>query len=1112
VRRLRWLAITASLAVLCATLPLGVGSAETVVLSPASIVDDGGKVVTLVTGDVVEARDGAVVSVRPGKGRERLGFLTQRLNGHQYVLPGDAMGLLSAGRVDRSLFDVTRLLEDGYDDARRDDVPLIVRYETPSVRVNTLERLGRHAKVTGEVPEFNVVTARTAKRDAAAWWAELIGGGKGRGLAGGVTSIALDGKLRLSLDQSTTQIGAPAAWQAGFTGRGVRVAVLDSGVDTSHPDFAGRVAAVHDFTGSADDGDVDGHGTHVASIVAGNGAASSGRHKGVAPEATLLVGKVCADDGCSESALLAGMQWAVEQGAKVVNMSIAQPDTPGLDLIEEAVDVLSAKHGTLFVAAAGNYGDWGPGWVGSPSTADAALSVAAGTRYDNIAWFSGRGPRPGDAAVKPEIVAPGVDITAARSSTSSLPGDEYTQLGGTSMASPHVAGAAVLLAQKHPQWSGSQLKAALIGTAHQLTDVDLDAQGAGRVDVAAAVRAPVVADTGVLNLGVRQWPHHDDQPVVKTVTYRNDGGEPLSLSLTGTLTGPGGTAPSPMITVEPSQLSVPAGGTASATITVDTSMPAPDGRYTGKVTATAGSATVGTLVSVTREARHHNLTIKVLDRRGEPAEAYNSLITSWADNSSVFEWTPGEHTTRLPVGDYTVGGLVATDPYTDEESVTLLAQPRLRLTADTTIVLDARAGRPIQVTVPEPDAAFVNASMGYQLPVPFPGYPTGLNWTNEGRGFDNMFVAQVGSATTGDTFQSDISADWARPDGAGSYLDSPYAYHLGWTSDGRIPTGLTRQLRPADLATVEKTYQGPAGRNASVGSAVMGGTSFLATTKMALPAVRTEYYYGSPHARWSNFFTQLGGPASTASQNILDSVDVRYQPGRGYRESWNGAVFGPAFGAGVPGQASDVSRLRDDRFMASVGLLVDAVPGHGGGPRQATDSGRTALFRDGQLLAESKLAGRLSTDLPAEAATYRLESELDRHSFSAVSTKVAVAWTFRSAHENASLPVALPLMAVRFAPVLDENDAAVAGQPFQIPIRVEHQPGSAVEKVTGLTVQVSYDDGATWQAAALTGAGERWTASVHHPAGAQHVSLRAVATDSNDGRVEQTITRAYLLK
>lgn len=1109
-KRMRWLAIPAGLAVVWAALPWRVGSAATVV-SPRSIVEVRDGVVTLVTGDVVEARDGVIVSVRPGKGREGVGFLTQRLNGHQYVLPGDAMGLLSAGRVDRSLFDVTRLLTDGYDDKRREDVPLIVRYEASSARADARERVGRYAKVTGEVPALNVVAARTAKRDAAAWWADLTGGNKSRDLAGGLTSIALDGKLRLSLDRSTAQIGAPAAWQAGFTGRGVRIAVLDTGVDTSHPDFAGRIAEVRDFTGSTGGKDVEGHGTHVASIMAGSGAASDGRYKGVAPEATLLVGKVCAGDECSESALLAGMQWAAEQGARVVNLSISQLDTPGRDLVEETIDELSAKHGTLFVAAAGNYGDLGSGSVGSPSTADAALSVAAGTRDDNVGSFSGRGPRTGDAAVKPEIVAPGVDITAARSSMSERPGDQYTQLGGTSMASPHVAGAAALLIQKHPKWTASQLKTALVGTARQLTDVDVDAQGAGRVDAAAAVLAPVVADVGVLNLGVQQWPHDDDQPVVRTVTYSNDGSKPIPLNLTGTLTGPNGTAPPSMITVEPSQLTVPAGGSASAVVTVDTSVSTPDGRYTGKVAATAGSDTVSTLVSVVREVEKHDLTIKVLDRRGEPAGAYNSLITSWADNSSVFEWEPGEHTTRLPVGDYTVGGLVATDPYTDEQTVTLLAQPKLHLTADTTIVLDARTGRPIQVTVPEPAAAFVNASMGYRLPATFPEYPTGLNWTNEGRGFDNMFVGQLGSATTGDTFQSDIGADWARPDGTGSYLNSPYSYHLGWTSAGKMPTGLTRQLRLADLATVQKTYRGPVGRNALAGSAAIGSTGFLANIEMTLPAVRTEYYYGSPHARWYNSFIQIAGPDPAVSQNTLSNVDVRYQAGRGYQETWNGAVFGPAFGTRVAEGGAGVIRLRDDQFMASVGLLVDAVPGHSGGGRQASDSARTALFRDGQLLVEMEQPGRLFADLPAEAATYRLESELDRSSFATVSTKVAVAWTFRSAHENASLPVALPLMAVRYAPVLDENNATAAGQPFQIPIWVEHQHGSAARKVIGLTVQVSYDDGATWQAAALNGAGARRTASVHHPANAQHVSLRAVATDSNGGRVEQTINRAYLL-
>ncbi|WP_231648290.1 S8 family serine peptidase [Saccharothrix sp. NRRL B-16348] len=250
--------------------------------------------------------------------------------------------------------------------------------------------------------------------------------------------VWLDGIRKPSLDRSVAQIGAPTAWQAGYTGQGVKVAVLDSGVDQTHPDLAGQEVAERNFTDDPDTTDRVGHGTHVAATIASAGE----KYRGVAPDARILDGKVCSLD-CSESWILAGMQWAVDQGADVINVSLGGTDTPGLDPLEEAVNTLSAQSGTLFVIAAGNSGR--PGTVGSPGSADAALTVGAVDRQDGIAEFSSRGPRLGDGAVKPDITAPGVDIVAAKAATGSIGvpvGDGHVAVSGTSMASPHVAGAA----------------------------------------------------------------------------------------------------------------------------------------------------------------------------------------------------------------------------------------------------------------------------------------------------------------------------------------------------------------------------------------------------------------------------------------------------------------------------------------------------------------------------------------------------------------------------------------------------------------------------------------------------------------------------------------------
>ncbi|MFF0249192.1 S8 family serine peptidase [Streptosporangium sandarakinum] len=256
-----------------------------------------------------------------------------------------------------------------------------------------------------------MTTLSLPKSGAAQAWKDMTGGA--RTLAAGTAKIWLDGRLSYTLDRSTEQIGATEAWKQGMTGEGVTVAVLDSGYDPDHPDLKGVVTQTRNLSEEPDIRDNLGHGTHVASTVAGNGE----KYRGVAPGARLAVGKVGGAAGASESAVVAGMEWAaLEAKAKIVNFSMAAPDEPGIDPVEQAVNTLSAKAGTLFVVGAGNSGR-SP--VSSPAGADAALTVGAVDRRDRMAAFSSTGPRAGDHAVKPDITAPGAGIDA----TGRAPGD-----------------------------------------------------------------------------------------------------------------------------------------------------------------------------------------------------------------------------------------------------------------------------------------------------------------------------------------------------------------------------------------------------------------------------------------------------------------------------------------------------------------------------------------------------------------------------------------------------------------------------------------------------------------------------------------------------------------
>lgn len=158
--------------------------------------------------------------------------------------------------------------------------------------------------------------------------------------------------------------------------------------------------------------------------------------------------------------------------------------------------------------------------IGAPASTDAALAVGAVDKTDAMADFSSRGPRLGDGAVKPDLVAPGVAVTAARA------GGGHVAMDGTSMAAPHVSGAAALLAEEHPNWTGQQLKAALIGSTTPVAGTEYD-QGAGRVDVARAITQTVTATPANLGLGVVAWPHTD--AVEKPLTYHNDGPADVTL-------------------------------------------------------------------------------------------------------------------------------------------------------------------------------------------------------------------------------------------------------------------------------------------------------------------------------------------------------------------------------------------------------------------------------------------------------------------------------------------------------------------------------------------------------------------------------------------------------
>ncbi|MDP9791932.1 subtilisin family serine protease [Catenuloplanes nepalensis] len=1055
---------------------------STATAAPATVPATAGQAaqtVTLITGDRVTVRPGDRVEVTRGAGREHVRFVTSRVGGHTSVIPSDAASLLGAGRLDPRLFDITTLIEFGYDD-RRADLPLIVEGASPA-----------GARVARALP--GGMSAVRADRSGETW-KSLTAGDVAARRAGG--TIWLDGIRKTSLDVSVPQIGAPAAWEAGFDGTGATVAVLDTGVDVTHPDLAGQVTAAQNFLEGEEDGlDRNGHGTHVASTIAGTGAASGGRYKGVAPGAKLLAGKVCNQfGGCSDSSILAGMQWAAEQGADVVNMSLGGPDSRAIDPLEQAVQTLTEEYGTLFVIAAGNSG--GDRTVGSPASADSALAVGAVDRQDDLAGFSSRGPRTGDSAIKPEITAPGVDIVAAKSATGQIGGpapvDGYTSLSGTSMATPHVAGAAAILAGQHGDWTAELLKSTLTGSAKPNPEIAVTGQGAGRVDVARAITQTVTTAPTALSFGLQLWPHADDEALTQTLTYRNGGTEPITLNLA--ITPVGGAIPAGLVTLSATSVTVPAGGTAPVTVTVDTSREMPDAFHGGEITATAGDVVVQTPFGVDREVESYDVNLSVLDRTGAPATE-GLLIFVDVTGRNVIEVGLPETRTRLPKGAYTVVSLL----FEETGASTMASHARFTVDGTETLTIDARQARPLSIRVPERQAA----ETGVELVVTGPGF--GLGWATDT--FTGNYTLDLGPDTPVEGFNSHIAASFARKDANGTFLDSPYHYSVFYLTEGGFFTGFDRTVRQRELATVQATH-GKQATTANAGAkgayplhpATFGGF-FVLTPYSTLPFSRTEYYNADHGVEWIPVFAEFADGGETATFQEY-GTKTAYEPGRTVREQWNRAVFGPAFpnpGYTFAGRFQDIIFLNPPLFGDGAGREGYTVEGLGDVSMK--------LYRDGQLVGEStELYGEFQ--VPPEKATYRVDVTAARGAPHRLSTSVAASWTFTSQNTGGDVIVPLPLSAVVFTPPVDATSVAPKGRTISVPLTVDVQEGSAAARNRSLSVEASFDDGATWQRVRVRDG----AAQLRHPNRAGFVSLRATAVDRAGNAVTETIIRAYEIR
>lgn len=1077
---------------------------------------------TLITGDRAQltvTEDGRqLVAIDPAARADGAvpEFHQYEEDGHIYLIPTDVAPLVPHF-LDRALFDLTLLAQEGYDDASTGQIPVIVTFDRDAITtmssvpaVTTTDLLtsidGAAAQVDKHEAHLlaNALTAQTRAQGSRSVTSSPLAG---------VEKIWLDRQVVSLLDDSAPQIGAPEAWQSGFTGEGITIAVLDSGIDTTHPDLAGVVVQEANFTDDPTTTDEAGHGTHVAATIAGTGAASDGQYRGIAYGAELLNGKVLNAAGSGTlSGVIQAMEWAVAQGADIVNLSLGVRGsyTDGTDPASQAVNRLTEEHGVLFVISAGNEG--GEGTITTPAAADKALTVGAVDKSNRLAGFSSRGPRAGDFALKPDLTAPGVGIVAARADGSDLGvivDEYYLAMNGTSMAAPHVAGAAALLMQRYPAWTPEEITAALMSTAVPSANYSVYQQGTGRVAIDRALTHQVFALTDSVSLGHFPYPHDETDPVTEVITYRNLSDADVALSLSATVTDERGRAPAAdMFTLAADQVTVPAGGTAEVSITVDPRV-GDYGLYGGWVQAVdEDSGThLRTAVGFFKETERYDIRIRGIDRDGRPAGGISNVDVINVDDQRIFargqiDLISGSVTVRVPPGNYAVMGFIG-EAVGDE--LTLVMQPEVSVTEDVTVVLDARDAVPVEIHTAHPTET-VDFVVKYHR-IDARGQGIGHTYTTNAR--SKVYVSPTAPLEVGDL---EFYTKWtleAPGDGP-----SPYLYDLILPESGQVPESLSYTIDDRNTARVESTFHShvPDHRISETRSGFLpwegGGSAMM--RHFHAPHARTDYV-SVGDVRWTQ--TVNVGSSGKSFYSLFQPA-VSYEAGETVQASWNRQVTRPAF---PPGSSKFGPAHRySDYFLLRIPVWVDSS-GHDSHGALTGDDVTFRIFENGELITESPYSeGEFRVG--KEPAEYRIELDATRSaSWWEFSTRTSTAWTFQSAPPPAGQEQVLPLLEVGYDVAVDLLNNGTKPGAQHIGLTVAHQPGAEQLPITQVRLWASYDDGESWHESPnvrATGAGE-FQAVIppnHRPRDAEYLSLKVTAVDADGNTVEQEIIRAYRLR
>ncbi|MFI0407441.1 hypothetical protein [Actinomadura sp. 3N508] len=497
-------------------------------------------------------------------------------------------------------------------------------------------------------------------------------------------------------------------------------------------------------------------------------------------------------------------------------------------------------------------------------------------------------------------------------------------------------------------------------------------------------------------------------------------------------------------------------------------------------------------------AADHTITIRGIDLDGQPLAPLASLVDLASGAEYPLTESGATLTGVVPAGDYSLTGLVVTGDVFSPTDLALYGDPTLTVAGDVDLTLDARTATEIKSV--SPSATATEYQSRAQLVQEVAGQ---LLYTIVTGGPDRTLRAWPSDATTNRPY--DFVYVEAKTDPANSR-----AYKLAFPSAGRIPANLTFTAAQSSLALVNTTYSSqrvPSDRPGAHTTLVDFDGIDESRLGLEIPAgapSTLQVYYTANGVRWNgNYFYEAGGGGWVPEQQTAFHA---YTAGATHNETWNKAAFGPTTSVGHgEGKILFGSKPTDTGQQGYENLSGNTTTG---------TTGTVTLYRNGQQVGVSTnpLAGDWT--VPPESAGYQVHMSTQRNiGWSKYATKIDARWTFTSAERPGNpLDNEFRLLQPRITGAFDSTGSAPFGSRFPLAVAVERGPGGSA--VTSISLQASFNDGASWVNVPLTGSGtDRWGGTVTHPWWNNgFVSLRFNASDGSGNSVQQTVTRAYGLR